>query len=103
MKDFPEKLFACWHPVAYSSEVTDKPYGSKLLNEHLVIWRTSNGQPHAMKDVCIHRGTALSLGSVVDECIMCPYHGWRCWCTYAGITLSVSRCTYAGIIIMLVC
>ncbi len=77
MKNFPDKLFACWHPVAYSHEVTDKPYGSKLLNEHLVIWRSSDGTPHAMKDVCIHRGTALSLGWVADECIVCPYHGWR--------------------------
>ena len=52
----------CWHPVAYSHQVTDKPYGTKLLDEYLVIWRSTDGQAHAMKDLCIHRGTALSLG-----------------------------------------
>ena len=27
--------------------------------------------------MCIHRGTALSLGRVIDDQLMCPYHGWR--------------------------
>ena len=30
-----------------------------------------------MSDVCIHRGTALSLGSIERDEIVCPYHGWR--------------------------
>ena len=67
----------CWHPVAYSTQVTNKPYGTKLLDEHLVIWRSSDNIAHAMKDLCIHRGTALSLGWVAEDSIVCPYHGWR--------------------------
>ena len=77
MSDFPKKLYACWHPVAYAHEVKETPYPSKLLNRNLVIWRTTDGKPHAMKDLCVHRGTALSLGKVVNDCIECPYHGWR--------------------------
>jgi phenylpropionate dioxygenase-like ring-hydroxylating dioxygenase large terminal subunit len=30
-----------------------------------------------MQDLCLHRGTALSLGWVADDRIVCPYHGWR--------------------------
>ena len=30
-----------------------------------------------MKDVCVHRGTALSLGRLKDDCIVCPYHAWQ--------------------------
>lgn len=38
-----------------------------------------------MSDVCIHRGTALSLGGVEGDEIVCPYHGWH----YDG----TGRCT----------
>ncbi|MGB1287309.1 MAG: Rieske 2Fe-2S domain-containing protein, partial [Aggregatilineales bacterium] len=77
MTSFPENIFACWHPIAYSHEVTDKPVSSKLLDEHLVIWRTADGKSHVMQDLCIHRGTALSLGWTTGEEIVCAYHGWR--------------------------
>ncbi len=74
---FPEKLFACWHPVAYSKEVTDAPFGTFLLDQAIVIWRSSDGATHAMRDLCIHRGTALSLGWVKEDCLVCPYHAWE--------------------------
>lgn len=74
----PEKLFACWHPVGYSHEIQEKkPFGTFLLDEAIVIWRTSDGRPHAMRDLCIHRGTALSLGWIKDDCLVCPYHAWE--------------------------
>ena len=62
-RDFPQKLYGCWHPVAYGHTLTtDKPMSVKLLAEPVVLWRTADGAPQAMKDVCIHRGTALSSG-----------------------------------------
>lgn len=78
MKKIPEKLYGCWHPVAYSHEVTgEAPFGAMLLDEAVVVWRTADNRPHAMQDLCIHRGTALSLGWLKEECIVCPYHGWE--------------------------
>ena len=75
---FPKKLYSCWHPVGYSDEILkDSPFGTFLLDEAIVLWRTSDGKAHAMKDLCIHRGTALSLGWIKDDCIVCPYHAWR--------------------------
>ena len=74
---FPEKLYSCWHPVGYSNEISmDAPFGTFLLDKAIVIWRTSDGKAHAMKDLCIHRGTALSLGWLKDDCVVCPYHAW---------------------------
>ena len=73
----PEKLRQCWHPVAYGHDVTDAPCATRLLDEALVVWRSSDGRAHAMRDLCIHRGTALSLGWVADDCLVCPYHAWR--------------------------
>jgi vanillate O-demethylase monooxygenase subunit len=43
----------------------------------LVVWRDSRGTVHAFRDICVHRGTALSLGSVTGDEIVCAYHGWR--------------------------
>lgn len=55
MSRFAANLFKCWHPVAYSHEVpSDEPFGTKLLDESLVIWRTADGTPHAMRDHYYH-------------------------------------------------
>src|SRR5262245_39286705 len=68
-----------WYPVARSAEVTDKPVGTMLLDEPLVLWRSTSGVA-AFKDLCVHRGTRLSIGSVVNGELRCTYHGW----TYGG-------------------
>jgi len=71
-------LAACWHPVAYAHQIeADKPYPAKLLGEPLVLWRSGDGKPHAFRDLCIHRGTALSLGWLAGDELVCGYHGWR--------------------------
>jgi phenylpropionate dioxygenase-like ring-hydroxylating dioxygenase large terminal subunit len=72
-----QALRACWHPVAFADAVTDAPYGTTLLDEPLALWRGTEGRLHAVSDICIHRGTALSLGWTQGDQIVCPYHGWR--------------------------
>jgi phenylpropionate dioxygenase-like ring-hydroxylating dioxygenase large terminal subunit len=69
-------LRACWHPVAFAASLADKPMHADLLGEPLVVWRGPGG-PRAMSDLCVHRGTALSLGWVHGDELVCPYHGWR--------------------------
>lgn len=64
-----------WHPVAYSSALRDSPLRADLLGEQLVLARL-DGRPHAFPDLCLHRGAALSLGSIEDGCLRCAYHGW---------------------------
>lgn len=67
-----------WHIVARSDDVTrDAPSTARLLREDLVLWRDPSGQPHAWKDLCLHRGTKLSMGSLEDGTLQCPYHGWK--------------------------
>jgi len=72
-----ESLRASWHPVAFSRELDTKPLPVTLLGEPLALWRDSQGTAHATSDLCIHRGTALSLGSVQGDELVCPYHAWR--------------------------
>jgi phenylpropionate dioxygenase-like ring-hydroxylating dioxygenase large terminal subunit len=68
---------ACWHPVGFAAGLASQPRHADLLGEPLVLWRGADGGVRAMSDVCIHRGTALSLGTVADDEIVCAYHGWR--------------------------
>jgi phenylpropionate dioxygenase-like ring-hydroxylating dioxygenase large terminal subunit len=72
-------LRSYWHPVATSASLLpEKPLGAVLLDERIVIWR-AGPRLAAFRDLCIHRGTALSRGWIDGECLVCPYHGW----TYA--------------------
>lgn len=65
-----------WHVIARSPDVVEgKPLRARLLGEDLVIWRTRD-RLMAWQDLCIHRGTRLSLGSIENDLLMCPYHGW---------------------------
>src|SRR2546423_7630856 len=65
-----------WHPIARSEDVREQPKQFELLSENICAFRASAGVS-AFKDVCIHRGTALSLGWVTDGRITCAYHGWE--------------------------
>lgn len=71
-----QTLHQFWHPVAYSSDVNDKPQQVVLLDQKLVVARIED-KVVALADRCAHRGAALSNGMLVDNCFECPYHGWR--------------------------
>jgi phenylpropionate dioxygenase-like ring-hydroxylating dioxygenase large terminal subunit len=66
-----------WHPIAESRDVTEQPRRFYLLETELVAFRSREGDVSVFRDLCIHRGTALSLGSVTDGHITCAYHGWQ--------------------------
>jgi phenylpropionate dioxygenase-like ring-hydroxylating dioxygenase large terminal subunit len=67
-----------WYPLALSSEVpTDKPYGTSLLGEPLVLFRDQNNQVICLYDSCPHQGVPLSRGKVTNGNVECPYHGWQ--------------------------
>ncbi|MGI9305156.1 MAG: Rieske 2Fe-2S domain-containing protein [Gammaproteobacteria bacterium] len=70
-------LFNDWHPVAAADSVAEGALvGVKLLEHDIVVWRAGD-ELRAWRDRCVHRGTRLSLGNVIDgDCVQCPYHGW---------------------------
>lgn len=72
-----EALRPYWHPVALSEEVpADRPIATSLLGERIVLYRAS-GKVAALRDLCVHRGTPLSLGWIDGDQLVCAYHGWR--------------------------
>ena len=65
-----------WHPVVNIAQLEEvNPISVHLLGEDLVVWRAGE-TVMAWQDLCLHRGTQLSLGTVNDDCLTCPYHGW---------------------------
>lgn len=69
-------LMGDWHPVARSSDVPEASVlACKLLGEELVIWRV-HGEAKVWQDLCVHRGTRLSLGRPDGDLLQCAYHGW---------------------------
>lgn len=70
-----------WHPVCTVEELEKaKPSGVgpiavELLNEKLAIAKVSTGYV-ALHDRCAHRSAKLSAGTVQDDRVQCPYHGW---------------------------
>ena len=83
------KLAGEWLAVAWSREV---PAGTllarKIMGLDLVLWRSQEGL-HCWRDLCVHRGARLSLGTIrhsdstvpdggqARDCLVCPYHAWE--------------------------
>ena len=65
-----------WHVVAHAKDVPEGALtAARLLDEELVLLRSA-GRILAWKDLCVHRGTRLSLGKIEEGNVVCPYHGW---------------------------
>jgi phenylpropionate dioxygenase-like ring-hydroxylating dioxygenase large terminal subunit len=66
-----------WYAAALSTELTAKrPLGKVILEQPLVLWRSTGGAPVALEDRCAHRNAALSKGDVFNGRLGCAYHGW---------------------------
>src|SRR5689334_3129541 len=65
-----------WHVVARVEDLAEgKILGVRLLGEDLALWSIKD-QVFAWRDLCVHRGTRLSLGRIEENNLVCPYHGW---------------------------
>ncbi len=82
-------LRRCWQPVCHLDDLAGEPLAASLLDERLVVVRLGS-EIACFPDLCVHRGTALSLGwvdegsqpapdgsgTVGEACLVCAYHGW---------------------------
>lgn len=65
-----------WFPVARIEDVAEGVVAASILGSELVVYR-ARGTTTVAAGHCPHRGAALGMGSVVDDGLQCPYHGWR--------------------------
>lgn len=64
-----------WYMFGWADELVDKPVTRQILCEQVVLFRDASGNLAALEDACPHRAVPLSLGSVNEGRIKCPYHG----------------------------
>lgn len=65
-----------WYVVLDSKQVRAKPVGVTRLGEKLVFWRDAAGHVSCLRDLCAHRGVALSKGRLREGALQCPFHGF---------------------------
>ncbi len=66
-----------WYPVLESRELGHKLLGVERLGRQLAFWRTTDGLPHAHHDRCPHLGASLSSGKIINNHLVCPFHGFE--------------------------
>lgn len=66
-----------WYPVILSDELCGAPAKLRMLGQDFVVFRDEAGGAHCLSNTCVHRGGSLAGGRVTEDCIECPYHGWR--------------------------
>ncbi|AFY71277.1 Rieske (2Fe-2S) iron-sulfur domain protein [Thalassoporum mexicanum PCC 7367] len=66
-----------WYAVEFSDRISETPCLVKAFNQEFAVYRTAAGKVLAMDNRCVHRGAALANGTVNDNCLTCPYHGWK--------------------------
>lgn len=66
-----------WYVASWAEDIAaEKPHGTMILGEPIVIWRDDGGTVHALEDRCVHRLAPLSLGRCEGANLRCGYHGF---------------------------
>jgi phenylpropionate dioxygenase-like ring-hydroxylating dioxygenase large terminal subunit len=64
-----------WYVAAWDHEVTRDMRRRIILDEPVVLFRTTEGRPVALEDRCCHRQAPLSAGKLAGNIVQCGYHG----------------------------
>ena len=77
-----------WLAIAWSREIKSATLVTRrTMGADVVLWRSSEGL-RCWRDLCVHRGARLSLGTIRPgtsgafdansrDCLICPYHAWE--------------------------
>lgn len=65
-----------WHVVGETDDLVDGPLAVRLLGVDYVVWQANGNSLAAAPDRCPHRESPLSIGTVANGVLTCPYHGW---------------------------
>jgi 5,5'-dehydrodivanillate O-demethylase len=67
-----------WHPVGATAELLDRPTKPvRILDEDLVLYKTTRGDFGLIGSRCAHRRASLVYGVPEPDGLRCMYHGWK--------------------------
>ena len=90
-----------WYPAAWSHEIKPALLARTVCGRDVVLFRRSDGAVAALEDACWHRLLPLSMGRLINDQIVCGYHGLvfnsagRCTHMPAQQTINPSACVRA--------
>lgn len=65
-----------WYAAGWTAELDERAHAITVLDQPIVLFRTAaDGRLNALSDACPHRFAPLSLGTLLPDRIVCPYHG----------------------------
>jgi 3-ketosteroid 9alpha-monooxygenase subunit A len=74
----PARFARGWHCLGLADSFRDgKPHAVHAFGSKLVIFADSAGVLSVLDADCRHMGGDLSMGTVKDGAIACPFHDWR--------------------------
>jgi len=65
-----------WHKLGSAAELKKKPLQQLEIGSVPVALSYADGQFGAILGTCLHEGGPLGEGSLENDCVVCPWHGW---------------------------
>ena len=70
-------LLKDWYVICRKEEIEENKILLKyIFDQEIIIWKKKE-RIMAWENLCIHRGSRLSLGSIKNGILKCAYHGWE--------------------------
>lgn len=66
-----------WYQVAFAESLTAPAVSRSIGLQRLLLVSDPSGRVRAFDGDCPHRGADLALGDLDDDCVVCPFHGYR--------------------------
>lgn len=65
-----------WYTACrFSALQPDRGLPVRVADRDIAVFFVNN-RVHAVDNHCLHTGGPLADGLVVEECVVCPWHGW---------------------------
>ena len=66
-----------WYVAGWSEDFGEDLLARRILDEPILFYRASSGEPVAVLDVCPHKLAPMRLGQRVGDDVQCGYHGLK--------------------------